>query len=236
MNKSLLTNIIAVLIIVAGYFSPVAAEHITSSGFFALSGAVTNWLAVYMLFEKVPLLYGSGVIPLHFKEFKAGIKNLIMDEFFTMENIERFLENTESSIEKIDFTQVADAIDYNLFFDKLTQVILSSSLGGMLGMFGGASVLESFREPFGEKMREGVIEASQEEKFKEALKSAAFSHDINDSISDKITTIIESRLEELTPQMVKEIIQRMIKKHLGWLVVWGGVFGGIIGILMSLLS
>ena len=35
-----------------------------------------------MLFEKVPFLYGSGVIPAHFEEFKQGINNLMMEQFF----------------------------------------------------------------------------------------------------------------------------------------------------------
>ena len=53
------------------------------AGLFALSGGLTNWLAIHMLFEKVPLLYGSGVIPNRFEDFKNGIKNLIMNEFFS---------------------------------------------------------------------------------------------------------------------------------------------------------
>ena len=57
-NKSFVTNALSVLIIVIGYISPVQAELIKSIGFFALSGAITNWLAIYMLFEKVPFLYG----------------------------------------------------------------------------------------------------------------------------------------------------------------------------------
>ena len=36
-----------------------------------------------MLFDRVPLLYGSGVIPRRFNEFKQGIKDLILNEFFT---------------------------------------------------------------------------------------------------------------------------------------------------------
>ncbi|MCK5199394.1 MAG: hypothetical protein KAR21_13640, partial [Spirochaetales bacterium] len=83
MNKSLGTNLIALLVILTGYLSPWFSEQILSVGFFALSGAITNWLAIYMLFEKVPLLYGSGVVPLHFREFKDGIRHLIMTEFFT---------------------------------------------------------------------------------------------------------------------------------------------------------
>jgi hypothetical protein len=43
-----------------------------------------------MLFEKVPGLYGSGVIPARFEDFKDGIRELIMQQFFTEENIDRF--------------------------------------------------------------------------------------------------------------------------------------------------
>ncbi|MBT3515046.1 MAG: DUF445 domain-containing protein, partial [Nitrospina sp.] len=75
LNKSFLTNLTAILIIVAGYLCPIQPELMKSIGFFALSGAVTNWLAIHMLFEKVPFLYGSGVIPNRFDEFKFAIKD-----------------------------------------------------------------------------------------------------------------------------------------------------------------
>jgi Uncharacterized protein conserved in bacteria len=81
MNKSLTTNLLAALTVVAGFLSPVQSELILSVGLFALSGAITNWLAVHMLFEKVPFLYGSGVIPSRFEEFKGGIRRLIMSQF-----------------------------------------------------------------------------------------------------------------------------------------------------------
>ena len=89
MNKSLVTNLIALLITLSGYFF--VQPIVFSVGVFALSGAFTNWLAVHMLFEKVPGLYGSGIIPARFEEFKLGIRQLIMEQFFTQENIQRFL-------------------------------------------------------------------------------------------------------------------------------------------------
>ena len=42
-----------------------------SFGLFGLAGGVTNWVAVYMLFEKVPYLYGSGVIPTRYVEIRS---------------------------------------------------------------------------------------------------------------------------------------------------------------------
>ena len=51
LNKSFLTNLIAVLIIATGYLCPLEPDLMKSIGFFALSGAVTNWLEIHMLFE-----------------------------------------------------------------------------------------------------------------------------------------------------------------------------------------
>ena len=67
MNKSLITNLVTLLITIYGSFSPFYSAEIFMAGLFGLSGGLTNWLAIHMLFEKVPLLFGSGVIPLRFK-------------------------------------------------------------------------------------------------------------------------------------------------------------------------
>ena len=79
MNKSFITNLLASICVAAGliFDQPV----VLSVGLFALSGAVTNLLAIHMLFEKVPFLYGSGVIALKFESFKVAIRNLILTEF-----------------------------------------------------------------------------------------------------------------------------------------------------------
>ena len=71
-------------------------QILIESGIFALSGAITNWFAVHMLFEKVPGLYGSGIIPSRFEEFKNGIKIMLMNQFFTDENIHKFLGNSKN--------------------------------------------------------------------------------------------------------------------------------------------
>ena len=112
MNKSLITNLIAISITTYGMFAPTYSTEIFMAGLFALSGGMTNWLAIHMLFEKVPLLYGSGVIPLKFEEIKEGIKNLIMNEFFSNNSLENFLKNTSAQIT----SKVAQLILYNLHY------------------------------------------------------------------------------------------------------------------------
>ena len=224
MNKSLTTNILALGITIYGMFSPIYSTEIFMAGLFALSGGLTNWLAIHMLFERIPLLYGSGVIPERFEDFKIGIKDLILTEFFSMSSINKFLES------KIDLkkTDLSKNLDYDLIFEKLTEAIEESSLGSMLGMVGGKKALDPLRDPVKKKIKEVIDDVS-----KRALEGSDKSAE---SVREDLEYIIDQRLNELTPQHVKIIIKQMIHKHLGWLVVWGGVFGFFIGIILGLLG
>ncbi len=237
MNKSSITTLITIAVIIIGYFSPIFRDQILNTGYFALSGAVTNWLAIYMLFEKIPFLYGSGVIPLHFKEFKTGIKTMIMDQFFTIENIQNIIkEESESLMPGIDFEAAINSVDYNIVFNNISETILNSSIGGMLGMFGGTSVLESYREPFIDKIKDFIRTETSTPEFMSAINKDLTSDKVSEELINKVVVIVDRRLEELTPNMVKKIIQDMIRQHLGWLVIWGGVFGGLIGLIMSFIK
>jgi len=233
MNKSLISNLIALLLVATGLI----LEHslILTVGLFALSGAITNWLAIHMLFEKVPFLYGSGVVTNRFEEFKAGIHSLMMDQFFTKENLKRFFADEFSEDDKhFDFTELLDKTDFSLAFESLKSAVMESSFGGMLGMFGGEKALEPLKEPFSQKMKSAMNTIVHTESFQKTLQASLGSSNISDDIYEKVSSVVNKRLDELTPSMVKLIVQKMIKEHLGWLVVWGGVFGGIIGFVSSI--
>ena len=233
MNKSDITNIITVLIMAYGYSN--GNDTIFMVGLFALSGAVTNTLAIHMLFEKVPFLYGSGVIESKFSQFKLSIHNLLMHQFFTRENLTRFFEEEVSSAKKtIDFEKILNKTDFSLAYESLKESVMQSSFGGMLGMFGGESALEPLREPFTKKLQASIISISSTQEFQEIVSDALKSENLSEDIYNKLSYIVDARLEELTPAMVKEIVQDMIKEHLGWLVIWGAVFGGLIGLFSSL--
>ncbi|MEZ4707377.1 MAG: hypothetical protein R3A44_09240 [Caldilineaceae bacterium] len=226
MNKSVATNLIALAISIVGYFSPIYRDPIMMTGLFALSGGVTNWLAVYMLFEKVPLLYGSGVIPNRFEEFKAGIKQLVIQEFFTRQHIERFLSQNSD----ISASALSEKIDFDHVFEELTDAIVESPMGGMLAMLGGKKALDPLKEPVTEKLKGIIAELAASDVMGDG------EGDVTAMLISQVEQIIDSRLAELTPQKVKEIVEEMIRRHLGWLVVWGGVFGGVIGLVVSLVE
>jgi uncharacterized membrane protein YheB (UPF0754 family) len=231
-NKSIITNLIALIATLVGYIS---GQHlIFTIGLFALSGAITNWLAIHMLFEKVPGLYGSGVIPARFEDFKLAIRQLMMEQFFTKENIDRFLSSKSGGASAIDLSPVIEKVDLSPAFDSLVSVIETSSFAPMLAMVGGSEALQPMKEPFIEKMKVSIQDITQSEQFSTLLRDELEQPNMIANMQEKVSDIIEKRLNELTPQLVKEIIQAMIKKHLGWLVVWGGFFGGLIGLIAAL--
>jgi uncharacterized membrane protein YheB (UPF0754 family) len=233
LNKSIITNGVALALIMLGF----VLDNIIlkTVGLFAVSGALTNWIAIHMLFEKVPGLYGTGVIPERFEDFKNGIRSLVMEQFFNEDNIQRFLTDKNQSIH-VDFAPIIKKVDLAPTFDSLVEVIKESSFGQMLGMFGGVEALEPMRQSFVAKMGAALADITQDPKFILLVQEELTQPDMQHALHGKIKHIVEQRLNELTPKMVKDIIQTMIREHLGWLVVWGGVFGGLIGLLAALFN
>jgi len=233
-NKSLVTNLMALLVALAGFLLPGnGGELLLNMGLYAASGALTNWLAVHMLFEKVPGFYGSGVIPARFSEFKAGIRELVMDQFFNPDNIRQFFNKMDIGEQQDGTNALVDGIvtrvDFSKAFDALLEIIMQSPFAGMLNMLGGTAALQPLREPFEKRMKEFLQDIGKDKDLLEHI-----GHHSTTGLLARVEEIVDARLDELTPQLVKEIVQQMIRKHLGWLVVWGGVVGGLIGLLVAL--
>lgn len=232
MNKSLLTNLVAIGLILFSYtFEGTLSTVLLFTGLFALSGAITNQIAIHMLFEKVPLLYGSGVIELRFEAFKNSIKSLMMEQFFTKEQFEQFFQDEKN---KLDLGPIIEKTDFSPAYEALKKTVMESPFGGMLGMFGGESALDGLKDSFVQKLKNAVFGITQTSAFEQTLSQNLQSSSLSVDMLDKVEFLIDQRLDELTPKMVKQIVQDFIKEHLGWLVVWGGFFGGVIGFVSSL--
>ena len=183
-----------------------------------------------MLFERVPFLYGSGIIEKNFVTLKVSIKQMIVEQFFTKEQLTAFFADEEK---KIDLTPLVKEADFSPAFDALSKTVMESKFGGAVTMFGGEEALEGLREPFNRKLKTAVAKIVSSETFKAQLEHHLKHSTLNDDMVQAVEVLIEKRLDVLTPSMVKALVQELIKEHLGWLVVWGGVFGGCIGLISS---
>ncbi|SFV91095.1 hypothetical protein MNB_SV-4-147 [hydrothermal vent metagenome] len=231
LSKSSVTDVVSLGLIGTSYVTPEPyVSPLLYTGLFAFSGAVTNQLAIHMLFERVPFLYGSGVIEKNFDRFKGAIKQMIMEQFFTKAQLNAFFVDEEK---KLDLAPIVDAADFTPAFDALSKTVMESKFGGAIAMFGGESALEELREPFSNKLRSAVRRIVTSEAFNAQLQHHIKQATLSDDLIASVERLIDKRLAELTPQMVKALVQQLIKEHLGWLVVWGGVFGGVIGLVSS---
>lgn len=226
MNKSLATNILSVLLCVIGFLLPEGPfkPYVVSAGLFSLSGALTNWLAIHMLFEKVPGLYGSGVIVDRFEDFKSGIYSLVMENFFTEANFKQF---TDAALHQgLTHETIESAIDLDQAFDGFLDVIGKSKFGSMLAIVGGLRALEPLRAPFKVEFGNRIAQVIDD---LDLTKS-----DMHfDAFRPTVEKLVEGKLDQLQPEDVKRILEKIIRSHLGWLVVWGGVFGGLIGLVAA---
>lgn len=235
MNKSLLTNLLAAVLVAIGWFLPLPwREHVLSTGLFALAGGLTNWLAIHMLFEKIPGLYGSGVIAAKFTAFRQAIEDLVMQQFFHPAQISRFIDDLHGrESQELNLQAIIESADLTPAWQSLIDTIKASSFGGVLSMFGGDKALAPLKTPFIDKMQQALNDIAHSDDFQQRLKAELGQGGGAESLHQQISQIVHQRLDELTPQMVKDIIQQMIRQHLGWLVIWGGVFGGLLGLIAS---
>ena len=233
-SKSAVVNIVSILLIVSSFYvSPEYSKYLYYSGLFALSGAVTNWLAIYMIFNKIPFLYGSGIIELNFEKFKSSIKSMIMEQFFTKNRLEQFFEQEEK---KMDLSPIIEEADFNVAFDALKESVMESKFGQLINMFGGEDSLELLRVTFTKKLKSSIVSIVSSETFQKQLNHYIKHSSLSEDLITKVDNIVSSRLNELGPKSVKELVNRLIAEHLEWLVVWGGVFGGLIGLLSTFLQ
>jgi len=233
LNKNSLPILISVAVFALSYYVPEPyLQPLRAAGLFAFSGAITNWIAVYMLFEKVPFIYGSGVIPSRFESLKLALFDLVKNNLFKAETVNKVFQRDEKEGGfQINVEPIMDSIPFDNAYEQLKEAIMQSSFGSVLNMVGGESVLEPLREKVTEKLKVFIRETVDSEKFKQALNQGLDDIAGSDSFMAKIELVVKERLDELTPEMVNDLMKDMIKQHLGWLVVWGAIFGGIIGIV-----
>jgi len=147
-----------------------------------------------------------------------------MEQFFNIDNVNKVLASTLSSGPSL-VDKLLPRVDFNLAFVSLVDVIMKSSFGTALAMFGGASRLEALREPFVLRMQEFLRGVGDDPQLMSDITGQSA-----DMLLQRVEVIVDQRLEQMTPQLVKEVMEKMIQHHLGWLVVWGGVVGALMGL------
>jgi len=105
MNKGDLSNVATFVVMVLGLilgaqlgYDTAASKYVLAVGLFGFAGGITNWLAVKMLFDHIPFLYGSGVIPRNFEAIIASVKEMIMKMFFDGDFLKEYINQRSKGL------------------------------------------------------------------------------------------------------------------------------------------
>lgn len=228
-EKGNVSNLISLALLLAGLWGRAegvaGSEWVLAVGLFGFAGGATNWLAVKMLFDRVPLLYGSGVIPARFRAIREAVKDAIMRYFFDEEYLARFFAERmagEDAKEKVQTALASAEVDE--IIDRKLEELAASPQGMMIQLVGTQRV-----KPL---VKQFVIDVGSEIA---PLLAGGMGTEAS-AMRAQVDGLLATKLEELTPDRVKEMMEEVIREHLGWLIVWGNVFGGAIGLLSKALG
>ena len=237
-DKGRVSNSLSFLLLVGGLWltarGHAAAPWVLAAGLFGFAGGVTNWLAVKMLFDRVPLLYGSGVIPARFRQIRATVKELIMHHFFAEEYLRRFFAEglgdaglgPDTGRLQEELAALLETEEVDAVIDGKLEELQSSQVGPMLKLAGPDLIKKVLKD-----FLAGLLPALAP-RLGEAVGGSI---DVA-ALRGQVDRLLEAKLEELTPDKVKEMMEQVMREHLGWLIVWGNVFGGGIGLLAQALG
>ncbi|KAJ5070458.1 hypothetical protein M0811_10930 [Anaeramoeba ignava] len=242
-NKGFLSNLTSFTIFLIGLIirassqthtnSNKAGRYILSMGLFGFAGGITNWLAIKMLFDKIPFLYGSGIIPRRFREIRETVKNTIMKTFFDEKYLKKYIS-----------TQLKKYIGSMHIEEKFMKALESPKISGLIESKLGTlkdrpegfvltnlgidpTSLKPLVLPFVIGIGKDIIPI-----FISYADSAQW-FDI-EKIRIELDLLMTEKLKQLTPQIVKQLMEDIMRDHLGWLIVWGNVFGALIGLISSI--
>lgn len=237
-NKGDVSNFVTFLVFLVGILLRIllgrdnwVASLVLAFGLFGFAGGVTNSIAVTMLFDKIPLLVGSGVIPRRFKDILSALKTMILDTFFEESFLKQYLTERSSDLAgSLDIeSRIEKAVDgggagLGEKLEQLSQTPDGMLLATLLPMFGDFGSMATTMQP--------IIKAVGVELAKTLVENFDATEVVDVAqVRAEIDRALSQRMTMLTPAKVKRMMSKVIRDHLGWLVVWGNVFGGLIGVI-----
>tara|TARA_B100000963_G_scaffold359885_1_gene388633 strand:- start:1918 stop:2514 length:597 start_codon:yes stop_codon:yes gene_type:complete len=183
----------------------------------AVTGWVTNWIAVKMLFhpkEPLNLLFFKvqGVFPKRQKVLAEKLGDIVASELFSIEDV-------ISKMKSFSKEDVFNVVEQNI--DDFINVKLSSSMP-MLSMFLNDELKDKIKTTLLDEISDifpGIIDS-----YAERLKSEI---DIKAIVYDKVVNFSSEKLED--------ILYSIMKKEFKFIELLGGVLGFIIGLIQLLI-
>ena len=204
--------------------------YLVSFGVFALAGGVTHWLAIKMLFDRIPLLYGSGIILRNFREIRTSVKDALMSAFFDEASLQQYLKSKISHfLSGANLDERIKGFLNNPAFESIIDRkldTLSQRPEGLVVAMMGVSVdqLKPMIKPFIMGLSNDIAPLFSRMIDPDQFLDLSF-------VRMELDGLMNDKLKDMDAKRVRNILKSIMKDHLGWLIVWGNLLGGIIGVV-----
>ncbi|XP_070575839.1 uncharacterized protein [Ptychodera flava] len=178
-------------------------------GIFGFSGGAANWVAIKLVFYRIPGLIGSGVIPRHYMEIKQRIKSMVIEIFFEQEFLSRYLaEKGDAFLSAINLEdqmkETTESGHMDVLIDKQIKMMVTEPEGAMFKMVGMDSTkLKSF-------VKSLICSISNQITHRLLVSFKNSTHFTAEHIRHEVEAMIVTRMENITAKQVIKIVEELV--------------------------
>jgi len=247
-NKATISNFITLLIMVTGIVLHQiyqddeeidnkwvdAFKLIRAFGLFGFAGGMTNWLAIRMMFDKIPFLIGSGILLNNFVEIRDNVKKTTMATYFDAGHLSHYVtQKTEIILNSLQLDESIREVIRSpgvqaLISDKIEEVF-STPEGLVLGLVVNKEKVKLNIMPSFENAGKDIVPLVSQ-----LIRNSE--HLSEEKVRDQVDRLITSKLVEMHPKNIIAVVKEMVENELGWVIVWGNVFGGLLGLILEVVT
>lgn len=210
----------------------------------ALIGYITNYIAIKMLFRPYKPIYifgfklpfTPGIIPKERKYIIESIANIVVQQIFTEEKIQKFLKNLNYERvleEKVD-NFIEKFIEENFAdIEKSIKNVLIIGKFNIKGLFFTTALekaidkgLDKIKEKLKTKVKDQIFETIEKEVEEEI---------INISKQLDIEKLVIETLDKFTPQEFEKIVLSISGRHFTYINFFGAFLGFLIGFIQVII-
>lgn len=225
-NPGNISNMIGMAIMISGFAVWIATDKKNKTGYYlrsiglqAFAGGLTNWIAIQMLWNKIPYLAGTGIILEKYDEIRDALKETVMTTFFDETYLNWYVKDKLLSINYVEVTKTL-VNKHNAHEIILEAAVKDPNLRALVGPSLKPLIVKTVMK--------------MEPQIKGAIKKVNLVQQLS-SARKQIDDMLEGKLQIMTPPRVKSLMEDLIASELYWLIVWGNIFGGGLGLIGAIL-
>ncbi|XP_077862002.1 uncharacterized protein LOC102804320 [Saccoglossus kowalevskii] len=204
-------------------------------GIFGFAGGLTNWIAVKMIFFRIPGIPGSGIISRHFIEIRHCLSGIVLESFFDKEFLSEYLKDKyEDFAEAINLDECLNEVMKTEKMNDILNKCIDEILTKPEGIHAQSSTSSEKDSVHKKIILKQILEKVCLDNLPLLVKDIKSLVVSGENIRQQLEILLKTKENRMTANQVNKITKNLIGHHLSWLIIWGSIFGALIGLITEL--